>query len=98
MMRYARARAESWGKKIHFSQQNAVETNFADGSFDIITHCLLTHEMPVKEIRRLFKEAFRLLATGGIMVIDGISCAFFGQVNPIPGTAANMRPSTGSSG
>jgi ubiquinone/menaquinone biosynthesis C-methylase UbiE len=71
MMRYAHARAESWGKKIHFSQQNAVETNFEDGFFDIVTHCLLTHEMPVKEIRRLFKEAFRLLAPGGIMVMDG---------------------------
>ena len=34
MLRYGHARAEAMGATIHFSQQNAECTDFADGSFD----------------------------------------------------------------
>ncbi|MBA2934802.1 class I SAM-dependent methyltransferase [Sphingomonas sp. CGMCC 1.13654] len=70
-IRYAHARAESLGVPVHFSQQDAVQTDFADGSFDLVTSCLLTHEMPVHLIRRMFAETYRLLGAGGMSLIDG---------------------------
>ena len=68
MLRYAHARAEDLGKRVHFSQQNAEHTNFADGSFDLIVSNILLHEIPVPAIRNVFRECYRLLAPGGMMV------------------------------
>lgn len=68
MLRYAHARAESLGKKIHYSQQNAVATTFADGSFDLVTSHILLHETCADYLPRVFAECFRLLAPGGIMM------------------------------
>jgi len=36
-----------------------------------VSSMLVTHECPVPVIRKLFKEAHRLLAPGGIMLMDG---------------------------
>ena len=71
MVRYAHARAESLGVAVHYSQQDAAHTDFADGSFDLVTSCLLTHENPVPQIRAMFAESHRLLRSGGMMFIDG---------------------------
>jgi SAM-dependent methyltransferase len=71
MLRYAHARAESLGRTVHFSQQNAASTNFPDGSFDVVTSCLVTHEAPVAVNKAMFKEAYRLLAPGGMLLVDG---------------------------
>jgi len=68
MLRYAHGRAESLGKKIHFSQANAAETKFADGSFDLIVSTIMLHEMPQKISRQVIAECHRLLAPGGVMV------------------------------
>lgn len=68
MLRYAHARAEALGKRVHFSQQDAEHTNFADGSFDLIVSHILLHEMPVPVIKNVVRECYRLLAPGGIMV------------------------------
>ena len=70
-IRYAHARAESFGKAIHFSQQDARHTNFPDGYFDIVSFCLLTHELPTPATREVIREAFRLLASGGVALADG---------------------------
>jgi SAM-dependent methyltransferase len=70
MLRYAHARAESLGKAIHFSQQNAGQTDFPDNYFDLVTSCLLTHECPVAVNRANFREAHRLLAPGGMLLVD----------------------------
>ncbi|MSO64578.1 MAG: class I SAM-dependent methyltransferase [Alphaproteobacteria bacterium] len=43
-LRYAHARAEALGKVVHFSQQNAEATDFADESFDLVVSHLLLHE------------------------------------------------------
>jgi ubiquinone/menaquinone biosynthesis C-methylase UbiE len=67
MLRYAHARAEALGKRVHFSQQNAEHTNFADGSFDLIVSHILLHETSGKAIRNIMKECHRLLAPGGMM-------------------------------
>jgi len=68
MLRYAHARSEAMGIAIHYSQQNAGHTNFADGSFDLIVSNLLLHEIPQKLTKQIIKECYRLLAPGGVHV------------------------------
>jgi SAM-dependent methyltransferase len=48
-----------------------VATDFPDGYFDIVVSMLVTHECPQPVIRGLFKEAYRLLAPGGVTLHDG---------------------------
>jgi ubiquinone/menaquinone biosynthesis C-methylase UbiE len=53
---------------VHFRQMNAYETEFTDGSFDLVTSTMLIHELPPAEIELVFAEAHRLLSPGGKMV------------------------------
>jgi SAM-dependent methyltransferase len=70
VLRYAHARAASWGKPVHFSQQSAEHTNFADSSFDLVT-CLATlHETSRSAVPNIFAEAYRLLKPGGLFVLS----------------------------
>ena len=68
MLRYAHARAESLGKAIHFSQQNAEHTDYEDGSFDLIVSHILVHETSHHAIRNIMREAHRLLRPGGVVI------------------------------
>jgi ubiquinone/menaquinone biosynthesis C-methylase UbiE len=68
LLRYAHARAESLGKRVHFSQQDAAATNFPDGHFDLITSSILFHETSAKALPAILRETWRLLAPGGIAV------------------------------
>lgn len=68
MVRYGAARAAALGFKVHFSQQDATRTAFADASFDLVTSTLLLHEMPRAAILALLRECARLLRPGGVMV------------------------------
>ncbi len=67
-LRWAHVLAEDAGLPVHFSQQNGEKTDFADGSFDLITSVIILHETSGKAIRNIFKEARRLLRPGGVMV------------------------------
>ncbi|MBM3503682.1 MAG: class I SAM-dependent methyltransferase [Alphaproteobacteria bacterium] len=67
-LRYGHARAESLGKAIHFSQQNAEHTKFPDGHFDLIVSGALLHEMAHSAVLNLIGECRRLLRPGGLMV------------------------------
>lgn len=67
MLRYAHARAEALGKRVHFSQQNAERTHFADASFDLIVSHILLHETSGAAIRNIMRECHRLLTPGGMM-------------------------------
>ncbi|MBE9178802.1 class I SAM-dependent methyltransferase [Oculatella sp. LEGE 06141] len=67
LLRYAHARAEALGKRVHFAQQNAEQTDFADASFDLIVSHILLHEMPGFAIQNVMKECHRLLKPGGLM-------------------------------
>ncbi len=68
LMRYAHARAEALGRRVHFSQQNAEATDFEDGSFDLVFSCLMLHETSGSAMAHIFKECHRLLAPGGLML------------------------------
>jgi len=67
-VRYAHARAQSYGIDAHFAQKDADSSGFEDESFDIIYSCMLLHEVPEKNIRKIFKEAHRMLKPGGVMI------------------------------
>jgi len=68
MLRYGHARAESLGVAVHFSQQNAEATDYADGSFDLIVSHIMLHETSKKALPRIFAETRRLLREGGRML------------------------------
>ena len=68
MLRYAHARAEALGKKVHFSQQNAESTNFPGESFDLIVSHILLHETSAKAVRNIIRECRRLLSKGGMAI------------------------------
>ena len=67
VLRYAHARAEAAGLAVHYSQQNAEATDFADGFFDLVVSSFFLHEISVASTRKILKEARRLLAPGGLM-------------------------------
>jgi ubiquinone/menaquinone biosynthesis C-methylase UbiE len=68
VLRYAHARARHLGVPIHFSQQNAEQTDFPDGSFDVVYSSAVLHETSAKAVRRIFAECLRVLRPGGVMI------------------------------
>jgi ubiquinone/menaquinone biosynthesis C-methylase UbiE len=68
MLRYAHARAKSKDLEVHFSQQNAEQTDFEDESFDLVVSHILLHETSAVAIKNVIKECHRLLKPGGWMV------------------------------
>lgn len=68
VLRYAHARARALGKTVHFSQQNAESTGFPDAHFDLIVSHILVHETSHAAIRRIMREAYRLLSPGGVVL------------------------------
>ena len=77
VLRYAQARAESLGRAIHFSQQNAEATDFPDGHFDLIVSHILLHETSHKAIYTIMRECHRLLSPGGLVLHGDVP--FFNQ-------------------
>jgi ubiquinone/menaquinone biosynthesis C-methylase UbiE len=67
ILRYAHARAEHLGKRVHFSQQNAERTDFSDASFDLVISLVMLHETSAKALPNIFRECHRLLRPGGVM-------------------------------
>ena len=55
------------GAAIHFSQQNAEKTDFADGSFDLIVSHIFFHETSRTAVDNILAECRRLLKPGGYM-------------------------------
>lgn len=78
-LRYGHLRANALGVAVHLSQQNAEQTDFEPGSFDVIASALLFHETSRSAVRSIFRECHRLLKPGGVMVhLDGF------RVNALP--------------
>lgn len=71
-LRYGHARAESLGKAVQFMQMDAEATRFPDASFDLVVSHILLHETSNKALRNIFRESYRLLKPGGLMLhLDG---------------------------
>ncbi|WXL25946.1 class I SAM-dependent methyltransferase [Ectopseudomonas mendocina] len=68
VLRYAHARAESLGVKVHFIQMNAEFLDFPDDHFDVVNGSILIHETSKKAARNIFKECHRVLREGGVML------------------------------
>jgi len=66
-VRLAARRAGERGLAVQFRQANATTSGLAAGSADLVTSTMLVHEMPVDEIGKLFAEAVRVLAPGGLL-------------------------------
>jgi ubiquinone/menaquinone biosynthesis C-methylase UbiE len=68
MLRYAHARAEHLGQRVHYVQANAERTDFPDESFDLVYSCVLLHETSKAAARKIFAECHRLLRPGGVVI------------------------------
>jgi ubiquinone/menaquinone biosynthesis C-methylase UbiE len=72
MLLRASHKAESAGLDIHWRHGNAEKTGLADASFDLVTASLLFHETPTAVSQTILRECFRLLVTGGqVLILDG---------------------------
>ncbi len=63
----AAERASERALEIEFRQADATTTGLEAGSADLVTSTMLLHELPPKLLPRLFEEAARLLAPGGLL-------------------------------
>lgn len=68
MLRYAHARAEHLGAIVHFSQQNAEQTDFPDRYFDVVYSCVILHETSQAAMANILAESRRLLRPGGVAI------------------------------
>ena len=68
VLRYAHARAQAFGVPVHFSQQNAEQTDFDAGSFDLVISHIVLHETSKSALVRILRECHRLLRPGGLML------------------------------
>lgn len=68
LLRYAAARAQSFGARIHFTQMNATRMEYPDNHFDLVFSSMFLHELPLKDIRAYLAEAHRVLKPGGILL------------------------------
>lgn len=68
LLRFAHARARALDYPIHYSQQDARQLDFADGSFDLVVSSFFLHEQSKETNRRVLSEAYRVLRPGGLMV------------------------------
>ena len=68
MLRYAHARAEAMGKKVHFRQMNAETLDYPDNYFDLVTSSFFFHEISVKSSKKILQEVYRVLKPGGLMI------------------------------
>ncbi len=67
-LRYAHARANALGVVAHFHQMNAEATTFETASFDLVVSRILLHETSRAALPNIFRECYRLLRAGGVML------------------------------
>lgn len=72
MLVRAEYKAREAGLNIQWRHGKAETTGFPDASFDLVTASLLFHETPPAVSQAILRESFRLLTSGGeIVVLDG---------------------------
>ncbi len=65
----ARYRSKQQQKSIDWLHRAAESTGLADASFDLVSACLIFHELPQTAAREIIAEARRLLRPGGYLTI-----------------------------
>lgn len=76
MLRYAHTRAEVLAAKVHFHQMDAAQTSFPDEQFDLVVSHNAMHEMSRKTTEGMFRESFRLLKPGGLVIHQDVWLRF----------------------
>ena len=73
LLRYAHARAEALGARVHYRQMDATQCDFdGEPGFDIVWSSMFLHELPPKKVHAVFREAYRCcLRPGGLMLTHG---------------------------
>jgi ubiquinone/menaquinone biosynthesis C-methylase UbiE len=72
------------GSDASFVAENAEAMPFADGQFDAVTSVFLFHELPSDARRRVMREAWRVLAPGGRLVVcDSAQLSDSGDLGPV---------------
>jgi ubiquinone/menaquinone biosynthesis C-methylase UbiE len=67
-VRYGHARCKAMGHPIHWHQMNGADLKFEDNSVDIVWSAMVLHELPMKEVAKVFAESYRVLKPGGLMI------------------------------
>ena len=68
LLSFGHAWAEDRGKAINFRQADARHTGFPDGHFDLMLSHILFHETWHDILPAIMREAFRVLAPGGVFI------------------------------
>ena len=70
MLRYGLARAKSMGvENVTFVQADASDlSRYPDASFDWVQTTMFLHELSYASMRAIFRESYRLLKTGGVVL------------------------------
>ncbi len=70
MLRYGLARAKSMGvENTHFVQADASDlSRYPDASFDWVQTTMFLHELSYASMRAIFRESYRVLKPGGIVL------------------------------
>ena len=67
-VRYGHARCKAMGHLIHWHQMNGTSLTFEDNSVDIVWSAMVLHEMPMRDVAKVFAECHRVLKPGGLMI------------------------------
>ena len=80
----AKYRARQSNKNINWVHSAAESTPLPDNSYDLVSACLMFHELPTDAAVAIIKEAYRLLSPGGYFTIM--------DMNPQSETFLKMPP------
>ncbi len=86
MLKAARANCLGY-PQISFVTGNALDTGLAGNQFDVILERAVIHHLARQDVEQCFKEAFRLLKPGGILIVQDRTpedCL-------LPGSGTNIR-------
>ncbi len=67
-LNYASARAKMQGQEVYFRQMSADALDYEDDSFDLVFSSMFLHELSKKTRAEAFKEAYRVLKPGGLLL------------------------------
>ncbi|MEM7764938.1 MAG: class I SAM-dependent methyltransferase [Pseudomonadota bacterium] len=87
LLRFAHLWAEDAGLELHFKQADARDTGLPADSQDLIVSNILFHETRADIVGDILREAYRLLAPGGILL--NVDTAYQPDQIPIPKQVTN---------